>query len=177
MLALPGSSYLYQGEELGLPDSTEIPDELRQDPTWFRSGHTERGRDGCRVPMPWEAGRPSYGFGPSERTWLPQPASYAALAADRQEGVAGSTLELYRALLAIRRDKGLGAGSLSLLEGFSPEVVAFANEPAEGERVLVISNLGAEPVAVPSGAHLLVSSGPLTPQGTLPTDTTVWLTA
>jgi alpha-glucosidase len=177
MLALPGSSYLYQGEELGLPDSTEIPDELRQDPTWFRSGHTERGRDGCRVPMPWEAGRPSYGFGPSERTWLPQPVSYAELAVDRQEGVAGSTLELYRTLLAIRRDKGLGGGSLSLLEGFSPEVVAFVNEPAHGERVLVIANLGAEPVTLPAGAQLLVASGPLTGQGLLPTDTTVWLTA
>jgi alpha-glucosidase len=177
MLALPGSSYLYQGEELGLPDSTEIPDELRQDPTWFRSGHTERGRDGCRVPMPWEAGRPSYGFGPSERTWLPQPVSYAELAVDRQEGVAGSTLELYRTLLAIRRAKGLGGGSLSLLEGFSPEVVAFVNEPADGERVLVIANLGAEPVTLPAGPQLLVASGPLTGQGLLPTDTTVWLTA
>jgi alpha-glucosidase len=177
MLALPGSSYLYQGEELGLPDSTDMPDGVRQDPTWFRSGHTERGRDGCRVPMPWEAGRPSYGFGPSDRTWLPQPASYAALAVDRQAGVQGTTLELYRALLAIRRGHGLGAGSLSLLGGYSEDVVAFVNESAEGNRVVVITNLGAEPVAVPGGALSLVSSGPLTPQGLVPTDTTVWLTA
>ncbi|MEO8518585.1 MAG: glycoside hydrolase family 13 protein, partial [Dermatophilaceae bacterium] len=87
MLALPGSAYVYQGEELGLPDSTDMPDDLRQDPTWPRSGHTERGRDGCRVPMPWEGDRPSYGFGPTGLTWLPQPASYAALAVDRQQGV------------------------------------------------------------------------------------------
>ncbi|HEX7536096.1 MAG TPA: glycoside hydrolase family 13 protein [Dermatophilaceae bacterium] len=177
MLALPGSSYLYQGEELGLPDSTDMPDDVRQDPTWARSEHTERGRDGCRVPMPWEGDRPSYGFGPSDRTWLPQPASYADLAVDRQAGVAGTTLELYRTLLAIRRENGLGAGSLSLLPGYSEDVVALVNESAAGTRVLVITNLGAEPVAVPGGALALASSGPLTPQGLVPTDTTVWLTA
>jgi len=132
MLALPGSAYLYQGEELGLPDSTDIPDDVRQDPTWPRSGHTERGRDGCRVPMPWEGDRPSYGFGPSDLTWLPQPASYAALAVDRQVGVEGSTLELYRALLAIRRERGLGVGSLSWLEGLPAEVLAFVNASAAG---------------------------------------------
>jgi len=177
MLALPGSSYLYQGEELGLPESTDMPDDVRQDPTWTRSGHTERGRDGCRVPMPWEGDRPSYGFGPSDRTWLPQPASYAALAVDRQLGTPGATLELYRALLAARREHGLGAGSLSWLGGYSQEVVAFVNEPPAGERVLVITNLGAEAVAVPEGAQILVSSGPLTSQGLVPTDTTVWLSA
>src|SRR5450631_3303545 len=177
MLALPGSSYIYQGEELGLPDSTDMPDHHRQDPTWTRSGFDERGRDGCRVPMPWEGDRPSYGFGPSDHTWLPQPASYAALAVDRQVGTLESTLELYRTVLAARRDRGLGAGSLSWLGGYGDEVVAFVNEPAAGERVLVISNLGAQPVAVPSGAQLLASSGPLTPQGMVPTDTTVWLSA
>jgi alpha-glucosidase len=177
MLALPGSSYIYQGEELGLPDSTDMPDDVRQDPTWPRSGHTERGRDGCRVPMPWEGDRPSYGFGPSDRTWLPQPPSYAALAVDRQVGTPGTTLELYRALLAARREHGLGAGSLSWLGGYPEEVVACVNEPVAGERVLVIANLGAKPVAVPAGARILVSSGPLTSQGLVPTDTTVWLSA
>jgi alpha-glucosidase len=177
MLALPGSAYVYQGEELGLPDSTDMPDDVRQDPTWPRSGHTERGRDGCRVPMPWEGDRPSCGFGPSERTWLPQPASYAALAVDRQTGVPGTTLELYRELLAARREHGLGAGSLSWLEGYPQEVVAFVNEPAAGERVLVLTNLGPKPVAVPAGAQILVSSGTLTPTGLVPTDTTVWLIA
>lgn len=177
MLALPGSAYLYQGEELGLPDSTDMPDDVRQDPTWPRSGHTERGRDGCRVPMPWEGDQPSYGFGPSEQTWLPQPASYAALAVDRQVGVEGATLELYRALLAARRERGLGVGSLSWLEGYPEEVVAFVNASASSERVLVITNLGPEPVAVPGGAQRLLSSGPLTPEGLVPTDTTVWLTA
>lgn len=177
MLALPGSSYLYQGEELGLPDSTDMPDHYRQDPTWPRSGHTERGRDGCRVPFPWEGDQPSYGFGSSDQTWLPQPASYAALSVDRQVATPGATLELYRALLAARSEHGLGAGSLSWLGGYPEEVVAFVNEPRAGERVLVIANLGAEPIDIPTGAQILVTSGPLTGQGQVPTDTTVWLSA
>jgi len=177
MLALPGSSYLYQGEELGLPDSTDMPDDARQDPTWPRSGHAERGRDGCRVPMPWEGDRPSYGFGPSGQTWLPQPTSYRTLAVDRQVGVEGSTLELYRALLATRRARGLGAGSMSWLEGYPADVLALVNAPATGARVLVITNFGPSPVTVPPGTTLLLSSGPLTPLGMVPTDTTVWLTA
>jgi alpha-glucosidase len=175
MLALPGCAYLYQGEELGLPDSTDMPDDARQDPTWPRSGHTERGRDGCRVPMPWEGDRPSYGFSPSGQTWLPQPSSYAALAVDRQMGVEGATLELYRALLAVRRERGLGAGSLGWLDGYSENVLAFVNASATGEPVLVITNFGAEPVAVPEGAQMLLSSGPLSDGATVPTDTTVWL--
>jgi alpha-glucosidase len=174
MLALPGSAYLYQGEELGLPDSTDLPDEARQDPTWPRSGYTERGRDGARVPMPWEASSPSYGFGPSDRTWLPQPASYRALAVDRQAGVEGTTLEVYRAMLAIRRERALGAGTLRWAQGYPGDVVAFVNEqPSTG--TLVITNLGPEPVTLPGGANTLLTSGPLTPAGLLPTDTTVWL--
>ncbi len=111
MLALPGSSYLYQGEELGLPEATELPDAMRQDPTWEKSGHTLRGRDGCRVPTPWEGDSPSFGFGPSQNTWLPQPAVYGDLAVDRQTGVDGSTLELYRTLLRLRRELRPGRGS------------------------------------------------------------------
>ena len=93
MLALPGSAYLYQGEELGLPEHTAVPDHLRQDPIWFRSGHQEVGRDGCRIPMPWVADAPGAGFSPNGQTWLPQPDSYAALAADQQVGGAGVDLD------------------------------------------------------------------------------------
>ncbi len=176
MLALPGSSYLYQGEELGLPDSTDLPDDVRRDPTWQRSGHTERGRDGCRVPMPWEGDLPAYGFSPSGQSWLPQPKSYEELAVDRQVGVEGSTLELYRALLAARRARGLGAGSMSWLMGYPDDVLAFVNTPDAGESVVVLTNFGPEPVAVPKDAMTLLTSGPLTPHGLVPTDTTVWLT-
>ncbi|USQ75472.1 glycoside hydrolase family 13 protein [Ornithinimicrobium cryptoxanthini] len=174
MLALPGSAYIYQGEELGLPDHTALPDEVRQDPTWERSGHTERGRDGCRVPMPWEAGQPTYGFGPGHQSWLPQPEIYGPLAVDRQQGVAGSSLELYRTLLATRRELDLGVGELVWDDGFGPDVVAFRTTDQAGVGVHVIANLGAEPVALPTGAEVVLSSAALV-GGELPTDTTVWL--
>jgi alpha-glucosidase len=167
MLGLPGSAYLYQGEELGLPDHTTLPDEARQDPTWRRSGR--RGRDGCRVPIPWEAGAPSYGFGPADRSWLPQPPSWAEYALDRQRGAPGSTYELYRAALRLRRSLGLGHGSLAWLQPTRDQVVAFVNRD-----VLVLANLGPEPVPLPDGAELLLASAPLDQDDRVPTDVTAW---
>ncbi|GAB2596650.1 alpha-glucosidase [Paractinoplanes abujensis] len=165
MLALPGSAYLYQGEELGLPEHTTMPDEFREDPAWERSGHAERGRDGCRVPLPWEADAPSYGFGPAEKSWLPQPATWAEFALDRQQGVAGSTWELYRSALGLRRAHGLGRGTVTWQDG----AFAFRN----GD-VLVVTNFGAEAVELPAGARVLLSSEPLDDDGRVPTDVTVW---
>ncbi|HET7398591.1 MAG TPA: glycoside hydrolase family 13 protein [Intrasporangium sp.] len=173
MLALPGSAYLYQGEELGLPDSTDMPDEFRQDPTFRRTAGVEIGRDGCRVPMPWAKDAPGFGFGPGPLTWLPQPEVYGSYAVDQQLGVPGSTLELYRALLAVRRTLSLGAGSLTLVEGFGEDVVALSNEGAGRDRVLVLANLGESVVELPEGAEVLVSSSPLEGRA-VPTDTTVW---
>ncbi|WP_043417387.1 glycoside hydrolase family 13 protein [Terrabacter tumescens] len=173
MLALPGGAYIYQGEELGLPDSTDMPAEFRQDPTFARTAGAETGRDGCRVPIPWSADGPSLGFGPSASTWLPQPDVYADYAVDRQEGVAGSTLELYRSLLAARRELSLGTGSLTWVLGYAADVVALTNGSSQHGRVLVVANLGAEPVALPEGAEVIVASGPLE-AGLVPTDTTVW---
>jgi alpha-glucosidase len=171
MLGLPGSAYIYQGEELGLPEAIDLPDEARQDPTWFRTNGERYGRDGCRVPLPWTAAAPGYGFSPTGASWLPQPAEWALLARDAQVGDPDSTLELYRTLLAERRARALGAGSLEWLEGYGEEVVAFRN----GD-VLVIANVSAAaPVALPAGA-LLAASGPL--EGDLlPADTTVWIAA
>jgi alpha-glucosidase len=175
MLALPGSCYLYQGEELGLPDATQLPDEVRQDPTWRRSGHTQRGRDGCRVPLPWLAEAPSYGFGPSARSWLPQPPSFRELAVDRQDGVHGSTLELYRAYLSARREHGLGHGGLYRVDGYPDDVLAFVNAPADNDRlILLLANLGPDPVPLPNGAQIIVASNPLTDDGRVPTDVAVW---
>jgi alpha-glucosidase len=168
MLALPGSSYLYQGEELGLPEVIDLPDAARQDPTWLRTNGERYGRDGCRVPIPWEADKPSYGFGPTDASWLPQPAQWASLARDAQEGVAGSTLELYRLALALRREHGLGLGSVEWVPGFSDEVVAFRNGA-----VTVIANLGAKPIELPAG-EIVLSSETLSGR-TLPSDTTAWL--
>jgi alpha-glucosidase len=173
MLALPGGAYVYQGEELGLPDSTDMPARFRQDPTFARTHGEEIGRDGCRVPLPWRAGAPSLGFGPSERSWLPQPAAYGTYAVDQQDGVAGSTLELYRALLATRRELSLGTGSLTWVEGYAADVVALTNGSAGRDRVLVVTNLGVEPIALPDGAEVILSSAPLE-GGLVPRDTTVW---
>ncbi|WP_166848744.1 glycoside hydrolase family 13 protein [Isoptericola sp. BMS4] len=174
MLALPGSAYLYQGEELGLPEHTTLPAEVRQDPAFFRTEGAEAGRDGCRVPLPWTADAPGFGFGPTGATWLPQPESFARYAADVQDGVPGSTLELYRAALATRRTEELGHGGLAWLDVWadSPDVIAGRNRG-----VTVVANLGASPVALPDGAEVLLASGPLAADGTLPADTTVWLRA
>jgi alpha-glucosidase len=174
MLALPGSAYLYQGEELGLPEHTALPDEVRQDPTWERSGGTERGRDGCRIPMPWAAADPAYGFGDSWETWLPQPEVYGALAVDRQAGVEGSTLELYRRLLRLRRELGLGIGELTWLEGPGEDVLAFRVTGLDGQQVVVLTNLGGRPVPLPAGATVLAATSVLS-GGAVPDDTTVWL--
>jgi len=167
MLALPGSSYLYQGEELGLPEVIDIPGEARQDPTWFRTNGERYGRDGCRVPIPWNADAPAYGFSATGASWLPQPAEWATLARDAQDGVEGSTLELYKSLLAARREHGLGAGTLEWIES-DPEVVAFRN----GD-ITVVVNFGENPVELPAGT-VVVASGPLD-GNLLPTDTAVWL--
>jgi alpha-glucosidase len=168
MLALRGSAYLYQGEELGLPEATQIPDEYRQDPAWFRSGHAERGRDGCRVPIPWEADAPSYGFGPSGASWLPQPADWAEFALDRERGVPGSTYELYREALELRREHRLGRHGVEWVD--TPDgVLAFRS----GD-VLVLTNYGSTPADLPEGATVLLSSDPLDDDGRVPQDVTVW---
>ena len=169
MLALPGSAYLYQGEELGLPDHTTLDDTLRQDPTWERSGFTEAGRDGCRVPLPWEADAPGLGFGPGGATWLPQPDSYAALARDRQAGVPGSTLELYRAALRLRRSSGLGSGARAVALG------GGRRRRGVPERdVIVVDEHRRRAVPLPPG-EVLLSSVDLPGDGTLPPDVTAWV--
>ncbi|WP_285107408.1 glycoside hydrolase family 13 protein [Promicromonospora sp. MEB111] len=175
MLGLPGSAYMYQGEELGLPDHTALPDDVRQDPSFFRTNGAEPGRDGCRVPLPWVGGAPGNGFGPTGKTWLPQPDVYAELAADQQYGVKGSTYEMYRAALGLRRAENLGAGALAWVDSLTdhPDVVALRVAD-----VVVVANLGASPFALPAGAQVLVASGELDEtSGELPSDTTVWLRA
>lgn len=160
-LALPGSAYIYQGEELGLPEHTTLPAAARQDPTFYRTNGIERGRDGCRVPLPWKSAAPGYGFAAVSAVqdpaapWLPQPESFEDLAADRQDGVKGSTLELYRSALAARRSHGLGSGTFCWADNHDPElgVLAFLNRD-----VLVIANTGTEPTPVPDGYRVALSS-------------------
>ncbi|MGY1499435.1 glycoside hydrolase family 13 protein [Streptomyces sp. QTS52] len=168
MLALPGSSYVYQGEELGLPEVADLPAEALQDPIWEQSEHTGKGRDGCRVPLPWTTTGPSYGFG-AGGAWLPQPPAFASYALEAQDGAEGSTLELYRTALALRR---------RLLDG---EDLTWAAESAPGVLDLTrtdgwrcVTNLSATPVELPPG-EVLLSSAPLDEDGRLGPDTTAWL--
>ncbi|MCB0998943.1 MAG: glycoside hydrolase family 13 protein [Acidimicrobiales bacterium] len=176
MFALPGSCYVYQGEELGLPEVEDLPDASLQDPTWFRSNGTDRGRDGCRVPIPWTAD-PSTNFGFSHTVapaapaapWLPQPSWFAAYAADVQRGVAGSMLELYRSCLARRRaDPALGDGELAWMPSPAGSLV-FVREPGFG----CVVNVDAEPLPLPAGWTPVLGSGDLV-DGLVPPDTTVW---
>ncbi|MDF2509307.1 MAG: alpha-amylase [Microbacterium sp.] len=169
MLALPGSAYLYQGEELGLPEAMEIPDEFRQDPTWFRTEGKRYGRDGCRVPLPWEAEAPAFGFNETGKSWLPQPTEWATYARDVEEVDPSSTLALYKRLLAARREHGFGAGSL-VWEDAGADAVAFRR----GD-VHVIANLGTEPIELPADASVMLKSQPFD-GSSIPVDTAVWYT-
>lgn len=172
--ALPGGMYVYQGEELGLPEVEDIPDEARQDPTWERSGHTVRGRDGCRVPLPWSAtDGASTGFSPegADAPWLPQPSWWAAYAADRQHGDPDAVLELYRAVLQTRRaHPALGDGAMTWVSAPGDTLLHLRREP--GFACLV--NLGSEPVDLPPHGEVLQTSVPLE-DGRLGPDAAVWL--
>jgi len=170
LLALPGSTYIYQGEELGLPEVWDLPEEVLDDPVWENSGHTNRGRDGCRVPIPWTSSGPSLGFG-SGPGWLPQPEYYAEYSAEAQEGVAGSTLELYRTALALRRQHLIGDEALEWVEldGADPKsVLAFRR----GSGVLCVVNFGDDPIDLPDGTLLIASVADVTTE--LPGNASAW---
>ncbi|MFG2889421.1 glycoside hydrolase family 13 protein [Streptomyces sp. NPDC048248] len=173
MLALPGSAYVYQGEELGLPEVTDLPDDVRQDPSFFRESGQDGLRDGCRVPLPWSGETAPYGFG-SGGSWLPQPADWRELTVDAQTGDPASTLELYRAALTLRRTHpGLGAGeSVEWLE--APDGVLAFRRP--GGLVCTVNTTGA-PVRLDTPGRMLLGSRQLAATGDvfdLPADTAVW---
>jgi alpha-glucosidase len=181
MLALPGSSYLYQGEELGLHEVSDLPAGALQDPIWHRTLNTRKGRDGCRVPLPWTSDGDSYGFGgPS---WLPQPAGFSRTAVAAQSGNPSSTLELYREALRVRRQLQT-VEQLDWVRTGNPDVLHFVRPGGPGEHPPrngrrpggwhCVTNFGLEPVSLPEGV-VRVSSVPLT-DGTLPGECTAWLT-
>jgi alpha-glucosidase len=164
--ALPGSLYIYQGDELGLPEVDDIP--VRQDPMHYRSNGIDPGRDGCRVPLPWSGDAPPYGWG--GEPWLPQPLDWAPLTVDAQAADPDSMLSLYRAALALRRGTpALGDGTLTWIES-EPDVLAFTR----GGGFISVTNLSAGPVALPARTELLLTSAPLV-DGQLPSDSTAWL--
>ncbi|QOT18168.1 glycoside hydrolase family 13 protein [Paenarthrobacter sp. YJN-5] len=154
MLGLPGGAYLYQGEELGLPDSTSIPGSLRQDPAFARTGGARIGRDGCRVPLPWRSSEMHAGFGAGRDPWLPLPESWSNLARDKQQADPASHLNLYREMLAQRSTLQLGRGSLAWVEDYcSHTSLGYLNGST-----LVVMNVGTEPMPLPEGEVLLRSS-------------------
>ena len=169
-LALPGTSYIYQGEELGLEEIEDLPDEARQDPTWVQSGFTDVGRDGCRIPLPWTETSVPYGFAAQQgaATWLPQPGHWAAYSVQAQERDPGSTLNLYRTALQLRPAMWRDAGDVKWLE-VAPEVAAFERGGAQ-----CWVNTGDTGVPLPSGAAVVLASEAGV-QATLPPDTAVWL--
>ena len=171
--ALPGSLYIYQGEELGLDEVQDLPPDKRQDPMYLRSGGADPGRDGCRVPLPWAGDRPPFGFSPAgtiRRPWLPQPSHWAEFTVEAEQRDPGSMLSLYRQMLRIRRsDPDLGGDGLRWLP--SPDdVLAFQR----GEGFVCVANLSRTPIELPAGAWVLLASTELT-GGLLPSDATAWL--
>jgi len=166
ILALPGSAYLYQGEELGLHEVGDIPDDQRQDPTWERSSHAEKGRDGCRVPLPWASGGPSYGFGDGG-AHLPQPDWFRGVSVEAEEADPGSTLQLYRTALRLRRRL---QGAEELTWGQQEADVVRFSRPGGWHSV---TNMGTASVDLPDG-EVVLTSGPLE-DGRLPADTTAWV--
>jgi alpha-glucosidase len=173
-MALPGAYYLFQGEELGLPEA-DIPLDRIEDPMHARSGGIDPGRDGCRVPFPWSGTEPPYGFSPrAVETWLPQPAGWGNRTAAAQAGDPGSMLALYRAALGLRRDlPELGAGdgdaAFRWLD-LGPDVIAFGR----GDRFACVTSFSGAPVDLPPAVRVHLSSAPLV-GGQLPADATAWL--
>ena len=167
MLALPGSAYLYQGEELGLHEVGNLPPERLQDPVFWRSGGEDKGRDGCRVPLPWTADGPSFGFGTGP-AHLPQPAWFGLASVEEQEHDPSSTLNLYGQALRWRR-KLQTTESFEWIADTSGQVVHFGR-PGGWRSV---TNFGADPVPLPQGTVILASTA--LDGGQLPHDTTAWL--
>ncbi len=183
MLALPGSAYLYQGQELGLFEVLDLPASARQDPVFLRTDGLALGRDGCRVPIPWSGTEPSYGFGAASRSWLPQPDAWADLSVAAQTGVTDSTLRLTRQALQIRREQSaLGFGDMTWdTHDLGRKVLSFTRPGRPGVRCVV--NMSTDDVALPAawGLSPLLGSGPAVKlrgyQLVLPVDHAVWLPA
>ncbi len=161
-LALPGSVCIYQGDELGLWEVTDIPADRLADPVWESSGHTDRGRDGCRVPMPWSGRATPFGFSPDDAAappWLPQPAAWRDLTVAAERADPGSTLTLYRDALRLRHaEPGLGDGPMTWLAP-DRDVLAFSRP---GGFVCVI-NFSDQPASLPPHREVLLVSLPLAP--------------
>ncbi len=169
-LALPGCTYIYQGEELGLPEALEIPEDQIQDPQYLRNHKIDKGRDGCRVPLPWSSDGPSFGFG-SGGAHLPQPDFFGEFSVTAESGVENSPLEIFRKALALRKDL-ITSEELTWHETEESDLLHFSRP--NGWHCL--TNFGQSPVAMPAGLALIHSSQPIL-GGEIAGATTVWLRA
>jgi alpha-glucosidase len=174
VLGLPGQVFLYQGEELGLEEA-DVPDEQRQDPVFFHSGGSQKGRDGCRVPMPWLRGRPYAGFSTAP-TWLPEPAGWDRFAVDAQLASYGSVLRQYMRTLALRRR--LATRLADQLEWCpAPDGVLLFRRGA----LVVACNFGHRPVELEVEGRLVAASDLLVKKVSgrlkLPPSSAAWLDA
>ena len=151
MLALPGAAYLYQGDELGLPEAYDLPADVLDDPVWRNSGHTKKGRDGCRVPIPWTIDGISLGFG-SAPPWLPQPASFACLSVEAQEDDAASTLNLFRVAIRLRREQLVSDDVVDTVA--ADDVLTIRR----GSGLRCVVNMGVRPIDLPDGDILIATS-------------------
>ena len=167
MLALPGAVFVYNGEELGLPN-VELPDDVLQDPVWERSGYSERGRDGCRVPLPWAGTAPPFEFSTSDDVWLPMPAEWTDLTVAAQADDPDSTLALYRRAIELRHGRGSFGPGVEFLET-APDVLSLRGS----DGVTCVVNTGPTPTALPPG-DLLIASAALV-DGQLPPQTAAWV--
>ena len=173
MLALPGSAYIYQGEELGLPEVEDLPDELRQDPTFRRTRGEIKGRDGCRVPIPWSGAEPPFGFTTAPSAWLPQPSAWAKLTAAREEGQPGSMHSLYREALALRRTLEVDPERIEWVEA-DGDLLVFRRAP----NFVCAVNFGSDVAEIPPSvgdATVLLASTRARRRGTLAANSTAWL--
>ena len=172
MLALPGCAYVYQGEELGLPEVEDLDEAALRDPMYRRSGMTSRGRDGCRVPLPWAGEYPPYEFSPQPvATWLPQPSDWAQYSVAAQSADPSSMLALYRTALRLRRDHAaLGDGDMSWLPA-PQDCLAFTR----GGNFMCMVNYAGSPVPLPGHTSILLASVDFDPAAGLPADAAVWL--
>jgi alpha-glucosidase len=180
-LALPGSFYLFSGGELGLPEVLNIPDDFRDDPVWHRSQGTIIGRDGCRVPLPWDAGKPNYGFNDGAQTWLPQPANWQDYAIDAQSANRESFLNFTRQAIELRRSIDASQGIIDICSADSArdaQILHFTRRLRDGRLLTVVTNFSDEAHSLRAilqfpGAEVMLASSSMSDQ--VPANACVWL--
>lgn len=173
LAALPGTLYLYQGEELGLSEHLDLAPEQRQDPIWIRSKGEQLGRDGCRIPLPWSPHTPTLGFSdcPNAAAWLPQPENYGQLTRDAQQTEPDSMLTLYKRLLCLRKELSDSVSYVEWIDTDDPQLLAFDNGA-----FICLTNTSDDDLTVPVDMidRVLISTQEADDR-TIPANSTLWV--